>query len=208
MGLGGTFTFQRPDGTTFARTLQPGVTERWVEPPVPLARQHPEKNYWAEYLAPQRALLMRYVAARTIRPSRSRRSSRRRWPRSASARSISLISAIQATPSLNRADVFYVLIGRRTFSSAMMNALQLREQTNATLVGEPTGGTPNSYGEVLSFRLPFSNLVIGYSTKYCELLPGQDRRRWSRTCVSPSPRRRGSPGAMRCCRRDNKVAPR
>ena len=49
------------------------------------------------------------------------------------------------------------LIGRNTFSAAMMNALQLRQQMHAILVGEPTGARPNSYNEAAHFVLPNSH---------------------------------------------------
>ncbi len=58
-----------------------------------------------------------------------------------------------------------VIIGRRTFSSAIINAIQLR-QGNVRFYGEPSGGSPNSYGEVLQFVLPNSRLSVNYSTKY------------------------------------------
>jgi hypothetical protein len=47
----------------------------------------------------------------------------------------------------------------------MMNAYQLRNATGALLVGEPTGGTPNGYGEARTFSLPHSRLTVQYSTK-------------------------------------------
>ena len=62
-----------------------------------------------------------------------------------------------------------VLIGPATYSSEMMNAQQLRD-AGATLVGEPTGGKPNSWGELRSFRLPRSGLQVFYSTKYFRML--------------------------------------
>ena len=34
----------------------------------------------------------------------------------------------------------------------------------------PTGGMPNSYGEVRTFRLPNAGLSISYSTKYFRML--------------------------------------
>lgn len=187
-----TFTFARPDGTTFERVLSADGSATSVAPLVPLARQHPELNYWAVYLEPERALFLRYnrcqndpakpfttflnetMAMVGDRPVDRFVVDLRDNPGGSSAVLQPLLTKVQATPSLNRADVLYVLIGRRTFSSALINAIQLDEQTNATLVGEPTGGKPNSYGEVLNFRLPFSNLQVWYSTKYFELLPGQD----------------------------------
>jgi hypothetical protein len=59
-----------------------------------------------------------------------------------------------------------VLIGRQTFSSALMNAVQFRKLTKATLVGEPTGGRPNHFGETRTFTLPGSGMTIQHSTKY------------------------------------------
>ena len=44
-------------------------------------------------------------------------------------------------------------------------ALSLWHGFRATLVGEPTGGKPNAYGDVRTFSLPNSRLVIRYSTK-------------------------------------------
>ena len=67
----------------------------------------------------------------------------------------------------------FALIGPRTYSSGMLNAMQLRNR-GATLVGEPTGGKPNSYGEVRSFRLPHSGLKVFYSTKYFRMLEPED----------------------------------
>jgi hypothetical protein len=37
---------------------------------------------------------------------------------------------------------------------------------SAVLVGEPTGGRPNSYPENDEFRLPNANLEVSYSTRY------------------------------------------
>ncbi|HVS18877.1 MAG TPA: hypothetical protein VMT18_09785 [Planctomycetota bacterium] len=65
-----------------------------------------------------------------------------------------------------------VLIGNATYSSAMMNALALRRDLGAVLLGEPTGQKPNSFGEVRGFRLPFSGLRVGCSTKRFRLVEG------------------------------------
>ncbi len=65
----------------------------------------------------------------------------------------------------NRKGSLYVLVGRPTFSSAILNAARLRSETAATLAGEPTGGKPNHFGEVKGFELPNSKIVVSYSTK-------------------------------------------
>jgi hypothetical protein len=84
------------------------------------------------------------------------------------------IGRLAKHPRLREPGRLCVLIGPVTYSSGMMNAHQLRQQANATLVGEPTGGRPNSYGEVLSFRLPNSGMAVSYSTKYFRMLPDSD----------------------------------
>lgn len=66
----------------------------------------------------------------------------------------------------NRKGSLYVLIGRPTFSSAILNAARLRNETAAILAGEPTGGKPNHFGEVKEFELPNSRIAVSYSTKY------------------------------------------
>lgn len=58
-----------------------------------------------------------------------------------------------------------VLIGPATFSSAMMNAQQFATRTQAELLGQPTGGSPNHFGEVKRFQLPHSKCTVMYSTK-------------------------------------------
>lgn len=187
-----TFTFARGDGSTFDRTLQTAGMVDPVEAPLTLARRNAGLNYWAEYLPAQRAVYLRYNRCRNDpakpfatflnefwisvgeRPVERLVIDLRDNPGGDSNVLQPLISGIQSMPSLNRADRLFVLINRGTFSSAMLNALDLDTRTNATLAGEPTGGKPNAYGEVTSFGLPSSRLTIFYSTKFFELLPGDD----------------------------------
>jgi hypothetical protein len=55
-----------------------------------------------------------------------------------------------------------------------MNAIELRSGTKSILLGEPTGGMPNHYGEVRSFQLPNSGLRVQYFTRYFTNLPGSN----------------------------------
>ncbi len=66
----------------------------------------------------------------------------------------------------NRKGRLFVVIGRLTISSSLMNAMQLRDRTAATLVGEPSGGKPSHFGEIRSFELPHSRIKINYSKKF------------------------------------------
>ena len=47
-----------------------------------------------------------------------------------------------------KSENIFVVIGRKTFSSAIINAFQLKNALNPTFIGEATGGKPNHYGEV------------------------------------------------------------
>lgn len=70
---------------------------------------------------------------------------------------------------LNCRDKLFVIVGRDTFSSALLNTYYLKRNTHALFLGEPTGGMPNHYGEVKYLSLSSSGLYIRYSTKYYEL---------------------------------------
>lgn len=75
---------------------------------------------------------------------------------------------------LNREGRLYVLIGKRTFSSALLNALTLKLNYKSVLLGEPTGGSINHYGEIRSFELPRTKATVVYSTKYFRRMKGAD----------------------------------
>jgi len=57
-------------------------------------------------------------------------------------------------------------VGRGTYSSAMLNVVELDHRTNANFVGEPPASVPDHYGQVASFLLPNSHVRIDYSTKH------------------------------------------
>lgn len=62
----------------------------------------------------------------------------------------------------------YALIGTGTFSSALINAVQLK-QLGAVLVGTPTGGSVDHFGAIQSFALPNSGWKISHSTKFIDM---------------------------------------
>ncbi|MFP4661269.1 MAG: hypothetical protein ACLFPF_03680 [Halanaerobiales bacterium] len=72
----------------------------------------------------------------------------------------------QILEQLEKKPEVYVVIGNRTFSSAIINAIQFRKYNDAILIGEATRGKPNHFGEVKTFDLPNSNLSVQYSTNY------------------------------------------
>jgi Peptidase family S41 len=66
-----------------------------------------------------------------------------------------------------------VIIGRETFSAATHFAADVKRQTRAIFVGEPTGGSPNHYSDTDPVVLPVTGWTIGIPTIYYEKLPGQ-----------------------------------
>ena len=81
-----------------------------------------------------------------------------------------LIEPLKKRAAINQKGRLFVIIGRRTFSAAMANAIDFRKETNAILVGEPIGERPNSYSENDEMTLPNSRLVVSYSTRYYKFL--------------------------------------
>ncbi len=66
-------------------------------------------------------------------------------------------------------DIF-VLVGRMTSASAIINTVDFMKSEEVVLVGEETSGKPNHFGEVNRFVLPESGLIVSYPTRYFALL--------------------------------------
>lgn len=62
----------------------------------------------------------------------------------------------------------YGLIGEATFSSAIINAVELQE-LGAVLAGSPTSGSADHYGSTRSFSLPHSGIRVSCSGKFIDL---------------------------------------
>ncbi|HEY4785732.1 MAG TPA: S41 family peptidase [Bacteroidales bacterium] len=80
------------------------------------------------------------------------------------------ITKLAGFTAVNQKNKLFVIIGRATFSSAIINTIDFKQKTNAILVGEETAGKPNHYGETRFFRLPSSQMVVNYSTKYFQFV--------------------------------------
>ena len=80
------------------------------------------------------------------------------------------IEYISTNKGINNKENLRVIIGRETFSSALLNAYSFKNNTNAKIIGEPSGGKPNCYGEILRITLPNSKFLVTYSTKFYKLI--------------------------------------
>ncbi|RZJ87611.1 MAG: hypothetical protein EOO20_15665 [Chryseobacterium sp.] len=65
-----------------------------------------------------------------------------------------------ASSYLNNKGSFFVFIGKSTFSSALMNAIELKRRFNTILVGEQTSGNINHFGETRRLTLPNTKINI------------------------------------------------
>lgn len=150
---------------------------------VPLYQSHPDENYWYEYLEEEKIIYLNYSSCRQMRDKPFEIFNKEFWSfikdhevdklvldirenRGGSSPILDPFIKKLKKSSFNNQGKLYVIIGKDTFSSAVLNAISLKKDTKACLVGEATGGEPNHYGEVKHFELPNSKIPIRYSTKY------------------------------------------
>lgn len=187
-----TFGFEAQDGAKFTLELEPASADsepfvsiyETVGVQVPLYEQNRGAYYWHRYLSESNAIYVQYNNCREDkdRPFQAfvdevfdlidRNPGTRlildvRFNGGGSeAVLFPFIETVKARPSLDTTGKLFVIIGRGTYSSALQNAITLSLETNAILIGESSGGKPNHFGEVRSFRLPNIRLRVQYSTRY------------------------------------------
>lgn len=87
-----------------------------------------------------------------------------------------VLEMVRGLGGIDRSGCLYVLIGRRTFSAAVMTASVLRNNANAIFVGEPTGQGPDFYYSPTIVRLPHCKREFYISTRSTTATPvGGDR---------------------------------
>ena len=70
---------------------------------------------------------------------------------------------------LNRYGRLFTIVGRSTFSAAVMLAAAMDQHTETVFVGEPMGAYYKHFGDGTSFQLPNSGLEVWVSTVYHQL---------------------------------------
>ncbi len=190
-------TLAGPDGESSV-TLRPmdGASAEWVtaqtaagsEPPLYLRR--PERWYWYEYLEDSRTLFLQYDRCRNQPDEDSIKRfagelfefvdthpvdrfvvDLRHNTGGNFHRNKPLIDGIRSRPEINSPGKLFVITSRTTFSAATIAAIDLKRQTEAILVGEPSRGKPNGYSDEKHLRLPNSNIEVNYSPLYREAMP-------------------------------------
>ena len=78
---------------------------------------------------------------------------------------------------VNRRGRLYLLTGRATFSAAANFAAEIDRYTRAVIVGEPTGGGVETYGDTFPVSLPAAGWTVHIAARYHERKNGPDDRR-------------------------------
>jgi hypothetical protein len=84
-----------------------------------------------------------------------------------------LVTAIRQVAKTKRV---VVLISRVTFSAAENFITELERVAKPVFVGEPSGGSPNLYGDSVATLLPASGVVLHVAHIYWQLAPPDDER--------------------------------
>ncbi|MFL5735231.1 MAG: hypothetical protein ACJ78Q_18900 [Chloroflexia bacterium] len=188
--------------TVYFEPVPPGTEVPWIDAaglaggPTPLWLKDPTNAFWFEYLADSRTLYLQYNAVadkpdetleqffkrvfsfvdandveRFVIDLRSNGGgdNRLNWP---------LIYGLIRSDKVNEKGRLFTIIGRETFSAAMNCANALEKHTNTLFVGEPTGTSPNHYGDAERIVLPHSGLSVFASTLYWQDSLPYDDRRW------------------------------
>lgn len=164
--------------------------------PVPLWLRDPQNKYWFEYLPDARTVYVQYnqvgnkeeetveafagrllafidanPVERLVLDLRLNRGGNGAFNRP-------LLLAIIRSRKVDRKGRLFILIGRSTWSAAQGLVNELEKYTNATFVGEPTGGKVNSYGDSTRITLPNSGITVRVSTLWWQG-DERDRRQWT-----------------------------
>ncbi len=176
-----------------------GSAVDWVNatsfsPERPLYLRHPDRNFWFEYLEEHDMVFCQYnevyddddesIAAFSARltdfiveNSAGALVLDLRFNRGGdNSLNRSFLHALIRCPVLQKPGSFFVIIGRNTFSAAMMFALDLEKHTTAIFVGEPSGARPNHFGDSRKVQLPNSGLTLRVSTLYWQYSGPKDDR--------------------------------
>ena len=195
------FTFER-DGGTFDATIAPLAVDTYghligdlVHPLIPqaiLGRVPPyvarrNDRLWTQPLASGRIFYIGYnevrgntdaVARRLLKAARNKKlravvvdvrnngggDNRTYRP---------LVNALVRAAKTKR---LFVLISRTTFSAAQNFITELESSVHPVFVGEPSGGSPNLYGDVRETLLPSTGLMLNVAHIYWELSTPEDAR--------------------------------
>lgn len=158
---------------------------RKARPNPPLYRRNAGLFYWFEYLPESQLLYFKYDRCQvdpTLPIERVAEEMIELWSREPVARIVFDLrnnsggDAGVIRPLLEALGAFlatsgkpmpqgFVFSGRQTFSSGMRNVIDLKATGFVSILGEPTGGSPNGPSETVGFTLPNSRWQCQVSTR-------------------------------------------
>ena len=173
------------------------VNARNFDKNTPLYLENPQDTFWSEYLADLKTL---YVQINTIRnkPDETMEAFAAKVFQTVDEKDVEKfvldirqngggnnrlnepwMQGIIKRDKINQHGSLFVIIGRHTFSAASHLVTLLERHTKALFVGEPTGASPNHYGDVDRLTLPNSKIRVHASTLYWQNSVPSDSRRWT-----------------------------
>jgi len=175
---------------------QPALYLRWASLN-PFERHGARKNFWFEYMPDSRVLYVNYSAVADA-PDESVEAFFGRVFEFADRNPVNkfvldlrqngggnnylnrpiFYGLIKRDQTIAHRGTFFVIIGRRTFSAAQNLVNLLDQHTAATFVGEPTGGSPNHFGDPTLLQLPNSKVQVFLSSVWWQDLDPRDSRPW------------------------------
>jgi tetratricopeptide (TPR) repeat protein len=172
------------------------VDARGAAPPQPLWQKDLANHYWFEYLNDSRTLYVQFNAV-AEKPDETIEAFFKRVMAFADTHPVDrfvlderlngggnnyllrpIIHAFIRSDSVNQPGKLFTIIGRQTFSAAMNCVNRMKLNTDTLFVGEPTGSSPNMYGDNAPIVLPNSKLTMRLSTLWWQDMDPRDRRVW------------------------------
>lgn len=164
--------------------------------PLPLYLKNRNLPYWFEYLPDEKLLFFQWNSVRSAREERFDAFVQRlmtfiaanpvdkfvvdlRWNNGGNTViGKTFVDALEKDEKVNVRGKLFVVTGRRTYSAAQNVATMLELETNAILVGEQSGSSPNFIGEEDFVKLPYSGILMNVSDFYWQSSWPWDRRIW------------------------------
>ena len=165
--------------------------------PLTLERVKPGDYYWFTYLEEQQALYFQYNRCwdQKGRPSFKKVTKDlfqymdnhpverlivdlRQNPGGEPKTATPLIDGLARRSEFGQEGRLFVLVGRRTFSAALTNAVHLRSRASARIVGEPPRGKPNNPSEGRDINLKRTRIRVTVSTQFLERDPALGNARY------------------------------
>jgi hypothetical protein len=177
------------------RDPQGWVNARDHGEPLPLWLQHTDRNYWHAYVDAGKTL---YIQYNQVEDEPGAEPISKYFPallRDAEQKQVGRVildlrlngggnnylnrpiwHALLRSERLNQKGKLWVIIGPKTFSAATSCIDDLELNTNAIFAGEPTGESPNQWGDPRDLKLPNSGIVVQVSTLWWQLEDPRDIR--------------------------------